>query len=293
MRKTLLITTIFLGIIIPLQAQIMQEKLGADYVFIGKGDNNNGNDISFEKYDFRFSIHKNLKTPGRRIFHTFNYSGVNIDYGSIPELETNLKNFHTISYTFGYARPLKKGWFLTAYIKPNISSNFESSVGFDELNLFGMALFSKPINERKNLILNLGVIYSNTIGINAPIPIAGLVWKPDQKWTLNIGFPMFDLKYQASDKTEIGANLFIAGENFTLTDKLVFNNQNSPIDNVSIMNIGGGLFLNQNITKKLILNVNTGYAFHRKFEFKDGSDKITDFNLDNNLFIKAGFKLSI
>ncbi|WP_321299685.1 DUF6268 family outer membrane beta-barrel protein [Marinifilum fragile] len=293
MKKILLITAIVLGVILPSQAQMLQEKFGADYVFVGKGDSDNGNDISFEKYEFRFSIHKKLKTPGRRIFHTFNYAGVNIDYGSTALLETNLKNFHTISYTFGYARPLKKGWYLTAFIKPNISSNFESSISFDELNLFGMALFSKPINQKKNMILSLGAIYSNTIGVPAPIPVVSLNWKPNKKWNINFGFPMLDVNYKASEKTTLGANLFIAVENFTLTDKLVYNNETSQIDNVSIMNFGGGLLLKQKLSKKISLNINSGYTLYRNFEFKDGSDKIADFDLDNNLFLKAGITVSI
>lgn len=293
MKKLLLLPIFLLAIACVSNAQMMKEKVGADYVFIGAGDSGEGNDISFEKYDFRFSIHKKLKTPGRRIFHTFNYSGVNIDYGSSLDLGTEMEHFHTVSYTFGYARPLKKGWYLTATLRPNISSNFDSSIGFSDLNLFGMALFSKPINKKKNLILNLGAIYSNTLGVPAPIPIAGVMWKPNQKWTINAGFPMFDVKYAASEKTTLGSSLFIAGENFKLTDNIEYKGTSTSIDNVSIMNIGGGFFINQIISKKVTLNVNTGYTFHRKFEFKDSSDKVADFDLDNNFFVKAGFSISI
>ena len=104
---------------------------------------------------------------------------------------------------------------------------------------------------------------------------------------------MLDVNYKASEKTTLGANLFIAGENFTLTDKLVYNNETSQIDNVSIMNFGGGLLLKQKLSKKISLNINSGYTLYRNFEFKDGSDKIADFDLDNNLFLKAGITVSI
>jgi len=292
-QKHFILPLLFLCSSLIAQAQIDHEKYGADYIFIGKGSSNSGGDVSFEKYDFRASFPKKLEKPGSKIFHKLNYSKTNIDYGIIPLTGTELEHFHSIAYTFGFSKPLKNGWYLTTFISPNISSNFESSISFSELRLFGMALFSKAINKKKNLILNLGALYSSTIGFPAPIPVASLMWKPDPRWVINFGFPQFDINYQATTSLTIGTSLFMSGENFTLTDDIVYDGNNTKIDNVSIMNIGGGLYLNKKITKIIKLNVNSGYTFYRNFEFKDGNDSVHDFNLDNNFYIKAGISIGL
>lgn len=292
-HKHFILPLLFLCISLIAQAQIDHEKYGADYVFIEKGSSDNAGNISFEKYNFRVTFPHKLKKPGFTIFHKLNYSRTNIDYGITLLTKTELEHFHSIAYTFGFSKPLKNGWYLTTFISPNISSNFESSINFDEIRLFGMAIFSKAINKKKNLILNIGALYSSTIGFPAPIPVASLRWKPDAKWTINFGFPQFDISYQATTTTTLGTNLFMSGENYTLTDDIVYDGNNTKIDNVSIMDIGGGLYLNQKITKMIKLNVNSGCTFYRNFEFKDGKDSVHDFNLDNNFFIKAGISIGI
>lgn len=274
-------------------AQFGNERFTSNYTFIGKGDADPGADVSFEKYDFSITFPKKLQKPGYRIFHTFDYSKFNIDYGTLPYTGVELENFHSIGYTFGFSRPLKKGWFLTAFVKPNISSNFDSSIDWDELNLFGMALFTKAINKKKNLMLSIGAIYSNHLGFPAPIPVASLMWKPDKKWTINFGFPRLDVNYQLSSNTLLGANLLIAGENFSLSDKIRSEDGSVKIDNIGIMNIGGGIYLNQKIAQKVSVKVNSGYTFSRNFEFNDGTDKVVEFDLDNNFFISAGVSIGI
>ncbi|NOU60207.1 DUF6268 family outer membrane beta-barrel protein [Marinifilum caeruleilacunae] len=285
---SLLLITSFTSI-----AQFGNERFNTNYTHIGKGDASTGSDVSFEKYSISLTFPKSLNQKGLRIFHTVDYAKTNIEYGIVPDLGVELENFHSIGYTFGISKPLKKGWFLTAFVKPNISSNFDSSVSWDELNLFGMALFTKPINQKKNLMLSIGAIYSNTLGFPAPIPVASLMWKPDKKWTINFGFPRMDVNYQLSPNTQLGANLLIAGENFSLSDKIRSEDGNTTIDNVGIMNIGGGIYLNQKIAKKITVKANAGHTFSRNFEFNDGTDKVVDFDLDNNFFVSAGISIGI
>ena len=293
MKLKILIFLLIACFSINTMAQINGERFGSDYIFVGKGDAEQGADISFEKYEFRATFPKKLKKPGARIFHSIGYSKTNIDYGIRSDISSDLENFHSISYTFGFSKPIKRGWFLTAFIRPNVASNFQSSIDFDEVRLFGMALFSKPINQKKNLVLSLGALYSTTLGSPTPIPIASLMYKPNPKWTINFGFPRFDIKYKASPSTTIGTNLFIAGDNFTLTDNIIVNDKDTGIDNVRLMNIGGGLVLDQKITKKIVANLSSGYTFYRVFEFQDGTDSVEDFDLDNNFYIKAGISIKM
>lgn len=292
-KKRFLLLLLAITIAFASNGQFDNEKYGANFIFVNKGNSNKTGDISFEKYDFRISFPKSLRKPGSTIFQKFNYSKININYDIQPNFDAELENFHSIAYTLGYSTLLYKGWYFIAFLSPNVSSNFESSINFDEIRLSGMALFTKPINKNKKLMLSLGALYSSTIGIPAPIPIASLMWKPNPKWTLNIGFPRFNIQYQATQNTELGVNLFVAGENFTLTNNIPVNTANSKIDNISIMNIGGGLYLNQNLTKKLRFTFNSGYTFYRDFKFQNGNNEVIDIDLGNNVFINTGISIGL
>lgn len=291
--KVIFILTLLLSSSLVSTAQFGRERFNTDITYIGKGNSSSEADVSFIKFNIGLTFPKNLNEKGMRIFHTIDYSNTHIDYGISPFLDADIKEFHSIAYTFGFSKPLKKGWFFTAFVKPNVSSNFESSISWDELNLFGMALFTKAINKQRNLMLSIGAIYSNTLGFPAPIPIASLMWKPDEKWTINFGFPRLDINYQFNPKTLMGVNLMVAGDNFTLSKKIKSEETNAAIDNIGIMNLGAGLYLNQKIAKKVSLKLNSGYTFYRNFEFNDGTDKVVDFELDNNFFFNAGIAIGI
>lgn len=293
LKKSIVLFIVLFNICYITKAQLNKERYGADYTFIGKGSSNEGGNVSFEKYDFRISFPKKLAKSRTMIFHKLEYAKTNIDYRTTLKINAEIENFHSVSYTLGFSKPIKKGWFLTAFISPSIASNFESSINFDELNLFGMILLSKPINKKKNLILSLGALYSNTLGFPAPIPVASLMWKPNKKWTLSFGFPRFDINYKASKSTSIGTNLIMAGENFTLSNDISYEDGNKKIDNIRIRNIGGALYVNQKISKMLMLKINSGYTFSRNFEFNNGSDSLIDFDLDNNIYFKAGIAIGL
>jgi hypothetical protein len=294
MTRKYIISALFL-LCFPLftEAQMSSERYGADYIFMGKANSDNGGDISFEKYDFRISFPKKLKKSGSMIFLRLNYSKTNINYDFESLSGNELERFHSIAYTLGFSKVLKKGWFLTAFVSPNISSNFSSSVKLDELRFFGVVLFSKSINKKQNLFLNLGGMYSSSINFPAPIPLAGLLWKPNAKWTIDIGFPQLAINYQVSSSTSLGGNLFVEWEKFTLTNDVVYLGNDTKIDNISLMNMGCGLFLNQKITKMIKLNVNSGYTFSRNYEFKYGDSSVHDFDLGNTFFFKAGLSIGL
>ncbi len=139
--------------------------------------------------------------------------------------------------------------------------------------------------------LNFGVRYSTTIGRPFPLPTFSLMWKPNPKWTLNLGFPRIEAQYQLTKRTRIGTDFFMAGDNYTLGDDIAKND--NVIDNISVMNMGGGLKLTQKLSKFIKLNLSSGYTFYRKFEFLDGNDCVMSYDLDNNLYLKAGLSIGI
>ena len=282
------ITLLFILLIsLPTMAQFDRELVGVDFVRLG--DENSKNSVKFQKYSFRLTIPKRLNEKGSFLINKFEYAKTGIDYSSGPSILKDLERFHTVSYTLGYRRSLKNNWSLIGMLTPQISSNFRSSLEWEDLQLRGLVMFTKPI--KPTLRLSLGVMYGTTTGVPLPLPVLSMMWKPSPKWTVNVGFPRLGIGYELSPKTKIGADLFMVGDNFTLTKDLFYINE--KIDNIRIMNLGGGLNLSQELSKYLKLKVQTGYTFYRKFEFLGGKDSVLDYNLDNDLYLKVGLSVGL
>lgn len=287
MLKKYILITLVLCLCTSVFAQFDRELVGIDYVRLG--NENSKNSVKFQKYSLRLTIPKRLNDKGSVLFNKFEYAKTSIDYSTGPSILKDLERFHTVSYTLGYRKPLRNNWSLMAMLTPQISSNFQSSLEWEDITLRGLLMFSKPI--KPNLRLSLGVMYGATTGIPIPLPVFSMMWKPAPKWDVNIGFPRFGVGYEISPKTKIAADLFMVGDNFTLTKDLFYTDQ--KIDNIRVMNLGGGLSLSQKLTKHLKLKLNSGYTFYRKFEFLGGKDSVLDYNLDNDLYFKVGLSVGL
>ena len=285
-KKNLLFIFLFC-IGIPTFAQFDRELVGVDYLRLGDGSSKNS--VKFQKYSLSITIPKRLKNNKSFLINKFEYAQTRLGYSSNLAILKDLDSFHTVSYTLGYNRAIKNNWSLITMLTPQISSNFKSSLDWEDVTLRGFVMFTKPI--KPNLRLSLGVMYSATSGIPLPLPVFSMMWKPATKWQVDVGFPRFGIKYELSPKTIFGADLFMAGDNFTLTKDLLYTNE--KIDNVSIMNLGGGFSLNQKLMKYLKLKLNTGYTFYRKFEFLGGDNSVLDYNLDNDLYFKVGLSIGL
>lgn len=287
MQKKNIILIFFLCVSMSAMAQMDRDLAGVDYVNLKQGNQSDG--VDFERYNFRMTLPKRLKNGGGMLLNKFEYARTNISYAIDPNLDGDVSHFHSISYTFGFIRPLKKDWTLITMMSPSISSNFASSIQWDDIRLFGMVMFSKSL--KSDMKLNFGVRYSSTIGKPFPLPMVSLMWNPSDKWTLMLGFPRIDVQYQLTRSTRIGTDFFMAGDNYTLGEDVP--KGDNMIDNISVMNMGGGLKLTQKLSKHLKLNLSSGYTFYRKFEFLDGNDNVMEYDLDNNFYVKAGLSIGI
>ena len=287
MLKKYILAILILCLSVPSFSQFDRELAGVDYVRLG--DENSKNSVKFQKYSLRLTIPKRLKGKGSFLINKFEYAKTGIDYSSGPSILKDLEKFHSISYSVGYRRPLKNDWAIIAMLTPQVSSNFRSSLDWSDLQLRGLVMFTKPL--KQTLRLSLGVMYGTTTGVPLPLPVLSMMWKPASKWEVNVGFPRFGVKYAFTPKTTLAADLFMVGDNFTLTKDLFYTDK--KIDNIRIMNLGGGLSLTQKLTKHLKFKLSSGYTFYRKFEFLGSKDAVLDYNLDNDLYFKIGLSVGL
>ena len=274
------------------QAQMEKEDLALDYSYIGSGDANESNAISFNKFIAKGTVYRKVTKNRFLFFHTVSYANININYSDALNIATELEHFHSFSYSIGASIPLKNKWRLTGVFSPTLASNFEGNVQLSDLQYLGIIFFGKTINQSRSLYLNIGAMYSNTLGSPAPLPYFSLTWSPNTKFKYEFGFPNTGITYKANKKLSFASKLFITGDNLTLSDNLTYQNQTTPIDNIRLSNFGWGLDVKKKFNKYISLKVAGGYTFSRKFEFNDGSKVLQDFKLDNNFYTNIGLSIS-
>lgn len=273
------------------QAQMEKEDLSLNYSYIGEGDSGSHQKIAFSKFEAKANLYRKFTKKGALYFHTVSYANMNIDYSAELGIPTELEQFHSFSYSIGASVPLKNEWRLTGVFSPTLASNFEGDVQFNDLQFLGIIFFGKAINKSKNLHLNIGAMYSNTLGSPTPLPYFSLTWKPNKQLTYELGFPNTGITYKVNEKLSLGSKLFIAGDNLRLGDNLVYQNESTPIDNIRLTNFGWGLEAQKKFGKHFKLKLAGGHTFSRKFEFNDGSKVVEDFDLDNNFYGTVGLSI--
>ncbi|MDE5417165.1 DUF6268 family outer membrane beta-barrel protein [Ancylomarina sp. DW003] len=273
------------------QAQMEKEDLSLNYSYIGEGDSGSHQKIAFSKFEAKANLYRKLTKKGALYFHTVSYANMNIDYSAELGIPTELEQFHSFSYSIGASVPLKNEWRLTGVFSPTLASNFEGDVQFNDLQFLGIIFLGKAINKLKNLHLNIGAMYSNTLGSPTPLPYFSLTWKPNKQLTYELGFPNTGITYKVNEKLSLGSKLFIAGDNLRLGDNLVYQNESTPIDNIRLTNFGWGLEAQKKFGKHFKLKLAGGHTFSRKFEFNDGSKVVEDFDLDNNFYGTVGLSI--
>ena len=274
------------------QAQMEKEDLALDYSYIGSGNAGEYNEVSFNKFVAKGTVYRKVTKNRSLFFHTASYASININYSDDLNIATELERFHSFSYSIGASIPMKNDWRLTAVFSPTLASNFEGDVKFSDLQYLGIVFFGKAINQSKSLYLNIGAMYSNTLGSPTPLPYFSLIWSPNKKFKYELGFPNTGITYKANEKLSFGSRLFITGDNLTLGDNLTYLNETTPIDNIRLSNLGWGLNAKKKFNKHISLTIAGGYTFARKFEFNDGSKVVEDFNLDNNFYTNIGLSIS-
>lgn len=309
MKKVLLVTILNLVALTLVFAQSEEELMGFDFTYVGKGSAEGNSEISLQRYDFRAFVPKALKRKDHFLMHSFNYANSNIHYGTSIAKKAKITQFHTLSYNLAIYKPIKNDWYLYAGIGPYISSNFDSKLAGHEFQFSGMIMFSKMLGKQKELELTVGLFYHPSMGSEIPLPLAGINWKPNDRWNINFGFPECSVNYNFSKNTTLGANLFITGDKYTLskseriyrTFEEQLNNENPPVDTdhteaaearkinrLSYSDYGVGLIFKQRLFSNFHLKVNSGYTFYRKLDLQRNSKSIVDTKPKNKMFIQAG-----
>jgi hypothetical protein len=290
-KKVLMLLAMSLSIHSICFSQMDEDVGGIDFTYVGKGKTDNKEEISFSNYKLQFSIPMMLKNKNYFMMHYLSYGKSKIHYGIPINTEAKIDDFHSMSYTLGFMKPIKNNWEMMISVGASVNSNFDSGLKAREIKPNAMLMFSKLIKE--NMRLNLGLMYEPGGGFNFPMPMAGIEWYPTEKWNINLGIPEIGVNYKLSQNSTIGTSLFMAGNEFTLSKKYTINNSKRRADKLNYMDVGAGLQFKQRFLKNFQFKVNTGYTFYRNLQFKKGTSELYEMKADNNYFINAGVSFLI
>ncbi|MEM6736650.1 MAG: DUF6268 family outer membrane beta-barrel protein [Bacteroidota bacterium] len=173
----------------------------AEYTYV-PGDNSN---FEYKRSRILFNYPFQVN-DGAYLFVGMDYSHVNLDIkdevASFNQEEAD--NYTILDFNLTYTIPVDKEWRFAVQLTPGLSSNFERSVEWEDFVYSGIIVFVKDKKDgvagNKPYRIFLGVSYSGSSGVLFPIPFARYYRRFHPKWSYNLGVPVSNIQYRASER---------------------------------------------------------------------------------------------
>ena len=185
---------------------------------------------------------------GAYLFAGLDYSDIHLRYteeiDSFNKDETD--DFTLLDLNLSYTFEVNKDWRFGIQITPGISSNLETNLEWDDAVISSVIAFVKdmknPDNGKKPYRIIVGAAYSGSSGVPFPIPFISFYKKFHPKWSYNIGVPVMNLQYHASESIRFKLFGTLDGFNSNVQRNQVLNT-NEEINRIRInMILLGGRF---------------------------------------------------
>ena len=278
-KNTLLKAALLLTIATPAGAFEIAEiidstKIGTRFSFEADFDKSDSS-LSYNQTYFGTFINQPIKFADDWTF--FNYfsaerTQINLKgshfYGSASDdLESDLynislplaviKNSATSKWTYGF------------WVNPTIASDFSHLDGDDFFLDLGAGVGYRYSDD---LLIGLGVYASDVTKDAGIIGGPGFIWTPCDQWLISFYGPRFLARYHLSERSQIGFEIASRGGKWNL-------DADDQSRKAYLQNWQSGLYLRQNVYKKLWVQIGAGYSFAQKLEL---TDREGDRFLDNN-----------
>ncbi len=140
-------------------------------------------------------------------------------------------------------------------------------------------ILTGAVKLNKDLVLVGGAIYSRFRKYQV-LPIAGLIWTPNETVTVNalLPEPTVDIKLNEDTTVYVGGEL--AGGSYRVSDGEAYAG-----DSLDYMELRGGAGIKHQFTDWCGIQVGGGWVFMREFEYDDADRRI---ELEGSPFVKVG-----
>lgn len=167
--------------------------------------------------------------------------------------------FNSFSVPITFQKALTPKYALLASFIPTLSSDLKDISGEDILYTAAVML---RIRKSATFSYSIGAVYSRQFFGNVLIPVVGIDWNINDRWTFSGTLPVSEkLKYKMTEKSFAGisADFSIGGGSYRLSEK-------KGSDYLQVQQLRSSLFYEYMPVKNLSIQVSAGYNFSQKLD---------------------------
>jgi len=221
------------------------------------------------------------------VFHEISYQGIGFDYRKTTSL---IDRLHALGYSLTALHTLSEKWSMLFIGKSSLASDFDTDITGEDFSFQSAAIFNRQINE--NLTMGLGIAYSTQFGKAEALPLLSIDWNNGAKWSINTILPSnLDIWYDHSQRVKLGFLVTIDGENFRFSPGNYEDEYPKP--NLRYTMITMGPTAKISLSKKSLLNIESGIVGLHRFEFYSENVEVVSNDLKPNWYIKLGFETNL
>jgi hypothetical protein len=167
--------------------------------------------------------------------------------------------FTSISLPITFQKSFSDKYALVGTVVPTLSSDLKDISGEDML--YSAALMFK-IRKSANFSYSFGAAYSRQFFGNVLIPIIGIDWNINDRWTISGTLPVSEkINYKFTEKSAAGvdADFSIGGGSYRLSKKF-------GSDYLQVQQLKSSLYYEYKPFKRLSIKLSAGYNFSQKLD---------------------------
>ena len=223
------------------------------------------------------------------ILNSITYDEVTIGYDDPSgAIATPIDRTHSVTYTLFLIQKLSEKWQLVAVATPGLASDFEGKLSGNDVSFTGVLGAKYDFSDKFSL--GAGAAYQRNFGDPIPLPFVLVKWAIGPRLALDALLPMnATLLYSPSKTFDVGAFGEVGGNEYHGNpDKFGVGN---PLLKYSVATAGP--LVQVHVTPWARLTLKGGATFVRRFEFFDGSEEASSFNLDQSWFVQGGLQIGM
>lgn len=259
-----------------------------------------GDNANFSYINRRILINAPFKTKkdDAYIFAGIEYANATVrleeEVDSFDKSEA--ENFNEINLKFAYTWKTRRDWRMGFQISPALRSNLAGPLERGDLlisGLFAFVIDKKDLNTvRRPWRVIFGFAYTSISRTPIPFPFISYYRKFHPKWSYNIGAPVTNVQFHASERHRV--KFFAQGEglNAHIQDGVIVNDEIFA-DRLRILLVSVGYRYEYNISEHIESYINITRTIFSDFQLRNGLENVFTPVIDNAMHYQLGIRLKI
>ena len=191
-------------------------------------------------------------------------------------------DLYRVDVPFNFWKDINQKWKLWVSLRPGWYSDFEN-VNSDDFILTSLALFSYQWTDTTKLAF--GAFYSRDLGEERVLPAIGVIYEPDQHWSLAVTFPRLQAVYAPNEDWLFTGRGVLNGSGWNIANPAGA----GPDVQLEYSAIQAGFGIDRRISGPWWAYVDGGVQFGQEIKLEGAVPFEQD--LDSAAFVSAGIKV--